>query len=618
MLKNLTPSEGWSQTASQLAFFAPKFWFPALIAASVFPSLIAYSGPIFSAVALWIVAFVLIAGLITTLAHGYSLGQTHRLDSTAALVQAYLGSFLGSITAAASLLSMIIAVAALVSTATTFIVVSAGLPENYRVWILISGFVLLLWALFRPEPVRRVIPWLTLVIFVVGFLLLAYGFWHYLRNGAKPSLLELLSSTTKAKQAVADANLQSGWKAAAVAALLLVPVTPAVTLFRNENRQPLSGLMFRILGGSAAAMFAATVYLSFTVAGFHWTRLDTVIQGPGNLALLLGVLLDKNEWLVIPIMSLFAVGCLISAYIYVSSLSTLLTDLSGHDLAVHQVPVSWTRRGRSASVLTFMVFTFVVALTVHTRMGVAALTWVTFVAISSFLGQVARMRMWRSRFYRGDTYEQRRRAKWYYRIAIISVIISLIILIVVSVAFSSLFELYVLAAWVGLGLLIYFLNFYYRRVQNTMSQLEYAETMVKHTLALVLVPSFDASALKTIRYAWAAHHANVEVVYVLKPGQDETEVRRQWQELGITATLTLLSDQGGDHQGSIKQYINAKLDMDPYTSVSVYLPRYVPKCAILGLLHNAAERSHARSLSRLERVTITWVSLRAERKSHAD
>lgn len=458
MLKNLTPKEGWLETFTQLAFFAPKFWFPALIAASVFPSLIAYSGPIFSAVALWIVAFVLIAGLITTLAHGYSLGQTHRLDSTAALVQAYLGSFLGALTAAASLLAMVVAVAALVSTATTFIVVSADLPEKYRVWILIAGFVLLLLALFFPEPIRRAIPWLTLVIFVVGFLLLAYGFWHYLRNGAKPGLLELLSSTTKAKNAVADANLQSGWKAAAVAALLLVPVTPAVTLFRNESRQPLSGLMFRVLGGSAAAMFAATVYLSFTVAGFHWTRLDTVIQGPGNLALLLRVLLDKNGWLVVPIMSLFAVGCLISAYIYVSSVSTLLTDLSGHDLAVHQVPVSWMRRGRSASILTFMVVTFAVALTVHSRMGVAALTWVTFVAISSFLGQVARMRMWRSRFHRGATYVQRRQSKRYYRIAIISVIISLIILIVVSVAFNSIFELYVLAVWAGLGLLIYCLN----------------------------------------------------------------------------------------------------------------------------------------------------------------
>lgn len=611
MLKNLTPKEGWLETFTQLAFFAPKFWFPALIAASVFPSLIAYSGPIFSAVALWIVAFVLIAGLITTLAHGYSLGQTHRLDSTAALVQAYLGSFLGALTAAASLLAMVVAVAALVSTATTFIVVSADLPEKYRVWILIAGFVLLLLALFFPEPIRRAIPWLTLVIFVVGFLLLAYGFWHYLRNGAKPGLLELLSSTTKAKNAVADANLQSGWKAAAVAALLLVPVTPAVTLFRNESRQPLSGLMFRVLGGSAAAMFAATVYLSFTVAGFHWTRLDTVIQGPGNLALLLRVLLDKNGWLVVPIMSLFAVGCLISAYIYVSSVSTLLTDLSGHDLAVHQVPVSWMRRGRSASILTFMVVTFAVALTVHSRMGVAALTWVTFVAISSFLGQVARMRMWRSRFHSGATYAQRRQSKRYYRIAIISVIISLIILLVVSVAFNSIFELYVLAAWAGLGLLIYCLNFYYRRVQNKMSQLEHAETPVKHTLALVLVPRFDASALKTIRYAWAAHHPNVEVVHVLEPDEDETEVRRQWQELGITAALTLIPDEGGNHLGSVQKYLNAKLDMDPLTSISVYLPRYVPKCRALVWLHNAAERTYARHLARLERVTITWVTLTA-------
>lgn len=144
-----------------------------------------------------------------------------------------------------------------------------------------------------------------------------------------------------------------------------------------------------------------------------------------------------------------------------------------------------------------------------------------------------------------------------------------------------------------------------------MSQLEHAETPVKHTLALVLVPRFDASALKTIRYAWAAHHPNVEVVHVLEPDEDETEVRRQWQELEITAALTLIPDEGGDHLGSVQKYLNAKLDMDPLTSISVYLSRYVPKFRALGLLHNAAERTYARHLARLERVTITWVTLTA-------
>ena len=144
-----------------------------------------------------------------------------------------------------------------------------------------------------------------------------------------------------------------------------------------------------------------------------------------------------------------------------------------------------------------------------------------------------------------------------------------------------------------------------------MSQLEHAETPVKHTLALVLVPRFDASALKTIRYAWAAHHPNVEVVHVLEPDEDETEVRRQWQEWGITAALTLISDEGGNHLGSVQKYLNAKLDLDPLTTISVYLSRYVPKCGALRWLHNVAERTYARHLERLERVTVTWVSLTA-------
>ena len=98
---------------------------------------------------------------------------------------------------------------------------------------------------------------------------------------------------------------------------------------------------------------------------------------------------------------------------------------------------------------------------------------------------------------------------------------------------------------------------------------------------------------------------------MLEPDEDETEIRRQWQELGITATLTLIPDEGGNHLGSVQKYLSAKLDMDPLTSISVYLPRYVPKCRALGWLHNAAERTYARHLARLERVTITWVTLTA-------
>ena len=151
-----------------------------------------------------------------------------------------------------------------------------------------------------------------------------------------------------------------------------------------------------------------------------------------------------------------------------------------------------------------------------------------------------------------------------------------------------------------------------------MSQLEHVETPVKHTLALVLVSRFNASALKSIRYAWAAHHPNVEVVHVLEPDEDETAVRHQWQELGITATLTLIPNEGGNHLQSVQKYLNAKLDMDPLTSISVYLPRYVPKCKALGLLHNAAERTYARHLARLARVTITWVSLLGGKESDAN
>lgn len=596
---------------TQLAFFAPNFWFPALIAASVFPSLIAYSGPIFSAVALWIVFFVLIAGLVMTMASGYSLGHTHRLESTAALVQTNLGSFLGAFAAAASLLGLVFAVAALVSTATTFVVVSLGLDESFRKWILIAGFVILLISLLYPFPVRIIIPWFSAVIFVVGFLVVGYGFFNYFLGGADPSLIELLGSTSKAKEVVTEANFTAGWQAVAVAALLLVPAAPSVSLIRNENRQPLSAMMFRVLGASSAAMFAAIVYLSFTVAGFHWTRLDTVIQGPGNLALLLEIMLEKTPWLAAPIMVVLALGCLMAAYTYVSSASNLLSDLGLRDLVPRQVPVFWARRGRSASVLFFMVVAFAVALYAHTRMDLVALTWVLFVAISSFLGQVARQRMWRSRLARGETYRQRREAKRYYLIAILSVIISLIILVVVSVAFSFHLQVIVMSVWIALGLVFFALHNYYRKVEKKMSQLVHAETPVKHTMALALVSHFDASAVKTIRYAWAAHHPQMEVLRVVGMEESEAEVLTKWRQLNLSAPLTLISNESGDYLQPVEKYIRAKLELDPDTSVSIYLPRRVTRFKMFGFLHNVTERFFARHLSRLSRVTVTWVSIEA-------
>lgn len=600
----------WRDLAEEVVFFAPKFWFPALIAASVFPSLIAYSGPLFSALALWIVGGILLAGLVITLAHGYRLGSTHRFRTIPSLVEAQLGHTLGALCAAASLIGLMIAIAALASTATTFIVVSTGLSPQWRLPIVIACFGVLHLALLQPDAVRRTIPILTVTIFLVTSTILFYGYWQYLSHGVKPSLWELLSGSALARNALTGNYSSAGWQAIAVAALLLVPVSPTVAMFRNEKPGvELSSRMFRVLGGSAAAAFALTVYLSFTVQGFDWTRLDTVIQGPGNLVLLLGVLLHQRAFLVIPVMLLLSAGCLTSAYIYLSSASVLLTELGKHQLLPHQVPVSWRRRGRSTTVVVFLAATLILAIVAHPHMDLISLAWVFFVAISSFLGQVARLKLWRGRFWTGDTFHQRRIARRNILIAILSVGISLGILVVVTLAFNSIWQLLAVGTWLVLGLAMMSFRRSYQQSAQKVAATVLSEKPLTRCLAVALVPNFDASAVKTIRYAWAAHRPRVEVLLVTEGETDAKALREEWERLNISAKLTLVRAPESDHIEPVAAFIEACLETDSETLVSVYLPQHGVTSRFASPLQNVVQRAYARRLARMERVTITWVGL---------
>lgn len=612
MQKKAGASPEWRGLLGELVFFAPKFWFPALIAAAVFPSLIAYSGPIFSALALWIVLGILVAGLIITLAHGYRFGSTLRYRTVATLVESQLGRTVGAFTAAASLLSLLIAIAALISTGTTFVVVSLGLPLEWRVVLVVVGFALLHLMMLNASVARRVVPGATVLVFVIAFIVMFYGYLRYFLNGGTPTLWQLLSGSTLAGNALTGSYFTAGWQAISVAALLLVPVSPQVTMFRNETpHQPLSGTAFRFLGGSAAALFALTVFLSFTVKGFDWTRLDTVVQGPGNLVLLLEVILGENNFLVVPLMAVLSLGCLVAAYIYLSSASVLLTEFGRRDFLPHQVPVSWRQRGRSAIVIVFILLALGLALFAHTRMDLVALAWVFFVSIASFLGQVARFKMWKARYWSGDTFDQRRAAKKSLLIALISVGISLFILVVVSLAFSSGWQLVAIAVWLSLCVLIVIVNETYQKTTQKVSAMSLEIQPLKRSIALALVPNFNASSVKTIRYAWAAHHPRLEVV-VVSDGEDSAKaLRSSWEELDLAAPLTLLAADESDHLEPVAQFVQALLDTDPATTVSVYLPRRISGWRLFGFMHNATERAYANRLGRLDRVTITWVGLQA-------
>lgn len=601
----------WRNILGQLSFFALKFWFPALIAAAVFPSLIAYSGPVFSALALWIVAGALVAGLVISLAQGYRIGSKCHYRTLAVMVESQLGRLWGSFTAASSIFSLVLAVSALVSTSSTFLVVALELPDWWRFLLVLLGFCLLYFSLLKAALVRKCIPIVTLLVFLTVIGILAYGYLNYFRTGSHPGLWQLLSGSALAKNALTSSYFAAGWQAISVAALLFVPVSPPVALFRDEvPDRSFSNRGFHILGFSSAVFFALVVYLSFTVKGFDWMRLDTVVLGPGNLVLLLGVILGEKDYLVVPFMSVLALGCLFSAYIYLSSASSLLSDLGKHNLLVHQVPLSWRNRGYSATVLVFLFVSALLAAFSHTRMDLVVLAWVFFVSVSNFIGQVARFKMWRQNFWVGDTYRERSTARRNIAIALISVAISLAMLVVVTLGFNSGWQLFAVVLWVFFSFIILMVNHAYRASTKKVAAVMRSSECLKRSIALVLVPDFSASSTKAVRYAWAAHHPHVEVVRVVDDWESYRVFRDEWARLGLEAPLTLLEAKESDHIGAVAHFVRSLLDADRSTTVSVYLPRQLSAWCLFGFMYNATQRAYARRLGRMSRVTVTWVELK--------
>ena len=591
-----------------LVFFTPKFLFPALIAASVFPSLVAYSGSVFSTLALWIVGIVLVAGAVVTLAHGPLLGSAYLYPSIPSLVQDQLGRFPAALAASSSLLGMVMAVGTLVSAGVTFLVVALSLDPQWRFLLVIAAFVVLGWNMLHPLWMRRAIAWISVLVFLVLVAVVTYGFAQYFRAGAHPSLLELLSGATDASELVQKSNQKNALKAMAVAALLLVPVSPVVRMFRNEKSNvAVSALEFRILGIKAGADFALSVYLSFVVAGFHWNRLDTVVQGPGNWVKLLEIMLDHQSWVTIPVIALLAVGFLVASYIYLSSASVLLVELGRHDLLPHQVPNNWRYRGRSVLGLMFLALTFAVALCAPNQMERAGLLWVFYTVLAGFLGQLARLRLWHQRYLCGSTKRDRQKAQRHHLIALLSLGISTVVLLLVSLAFEYPWGLVALGLWLALALCIGLVQRHYRQLRIKARPLMVFDDSLTHTRAVALVWDFDKLSLNTVRYAWAAHHPQLEVLVVRDSARSESQLRQDWAELQIPAALTVIEAQGADYLTPVRNFIEALLEEDQSQTVSLYAQWRVGSSRLSEFFHNATPRALMRMLSGFDCVTVTLV-----------
>ena len=128
-----------------------------------------------------------------------------------------------------------------------------------------------------------------------------------------------------------------------------------------------------------------------------------------------------------------------------------------------------------------------------------------------------------------------------------------------------------------------------------------------HTRAVALVWDFDKLSLNTVRYAWAAHHPQLEVLVVRDSARSESQLRQDWAELQIPAALTVIEAQGADYLTPVRNFIEALLEEDQSQTVSFYVQWRAGSSRLSEFFHNATPRALMRMLSGFDCVTVTPV-----------
>ena len=142
--------------------------------------------------------------------------------------------------------------------------------------------------------------------------------------------------------------------------------------------------------------------------------------------------------------------------------------------------------------------------------------------------QLARLRLWRQRYLCGSTKRDRQKAQRHHLIALLSLGISTVVLLLVSLAFEYPWGLVALGLWLALALFIGLVQRHYRQLRIKARPLMVFDDSLTHTRAVALVWDFDKLSLNTVRYAWAAHHQQLEVLVVRDSARSESQLRQDW------------------------------------------------------------------------------------------
>lgn len=161
-----------------------------------------------------------------------------------------------------------------------------------------------------------------------------------------------------------------------------------------------------------------------------------------------------------------------------------------------------------------------------------------------------------------------------------------VVLVVVLVSKFSHGAWIVVLAMPVIFLVMKWISSHYARVTRQLHVESAAMTLPARVHALVLVARLNAPALRALAYARATRPSTLVAVTVQTAPEESIELEREWADLQIPVSLTVLDSPYRDITRSLVDYIQGVRRTGPRDIVVVYVPEYVVEHWWENFLHN--------------------------------
>lgn len=125
--------------------------------------------------------------------------------------------------------------------------------------------------------------------------------------------------------------------------------------------------------------------------------------------------------------------------------------------------------------------------------------------------------------------------------------------------------------------------------------------------ALVLVSSLSRPSMRAVAAARASSPSALELVSVVADDEEESRIRREWEESGLPIPLTLLSSPYRDLNQVVLQYVRGRRRRSPGEMLVVYMPQFLVRHWWENAMHNQTAVRLRRALLGVPGVVITTV-----------